>query len=100
MLERSLLQSKMPPPPPSTLSSLLQLRVVVVAERCWKALEGQLRSLPAQPSAMNWNNKEYNEISLNKIWSEHVRPARLLPEFQSLGPSPALDVPRAVDLLP
>ena len=22
---------------------------------------------------MNWNAKEQNEISLNKIWSEHVR---------------------------
>jgi hypothetical protein len=24
---------------------------------------------------MNWNAKDYNEISLNCIWSEHVRAA-------------------------
>ena len=28
---------------------------------------------------MNWNAKDMNEIALNKIWSEHVRPAARLP---------------------
>ena len=30
---------------------------------------------PAQFVTMNWNSKEYNEIALNKIWSEHVSAA-------------------------